>query len=63
VPFEVVLGRPVLAFARSEDVSVSKSENVARQILLDLHTSGYEDFILVADTHQAFIKGPMAKTA
>ena len=44
-------------------MSVSKSENVARQILLDLHTSGYEDFILVADTHQAFIKGPVAKPA
>ena len=56
VIIEIVLGRPVMILIRGKDVPVSKSENVARQILLDLHPSRYEDLILVADTHQAFVE-------
>jgi len=46
---------------RGEEVPVSKSENVARKILFNLYPSGYEDLILVADTHQAFIERPVAE--
>lgn len=63
MPFEISLGRPVLVFTGGEDVSVSESQNVARQVLFDLHPFRYEDFIIVADTHQAFIKGPVAEAA
>ena len=42
-------------------MSVSKSENVARQILLELDPLRYEDLVLDPDTHKAFIKGPVAE--
>ena len=60
---EVVLGWPVLVLARREDVPVPKSENVARQILLELDPLRYEDLVLDPDTHQAFIKRPMTEAA
>ena len=50
---EIVLGRPVLAFTRGEDVPVSESKNMTRQILLDLHPFGYEPLISV----DKFIRG------
>jgi len=42
---KVFLSRPVLILIWGEDVPVSESKNVARQILLDLHPFGNEDFI------------------
>ena len=60
---EGVLGRPVLILIWGEDVSVTEGQNVAGQVLLDLYPFGHEDFILVTNAHQAFIKRPVAKTA
>jgi hypothetical protein len=58
---EGVLGRPVLILIWGEDMPVSESKNVAGQVLLDLDPFGHEDLIFDADTHQAFIKRPMAE--
>jgi hypothetical protein len=44
-------------------VPVAESENVARQILFDLNAFRNEDLVLDPNTHQAFIKGPVAEAA
>ena len=63
VVIEVVLGRPVLILSRGEDGSVAQSQNVAGQVLFDLHPSRNEDLVLNADTHQSFIKRPVTEAA
>jgi len=47
VIIKVFLSGPVLVFVRGEDGSVSESENMAGQILLDLYPSGYDNLIRI----------------
>ena len=60
---QVVLSRPVLVFLWGEYVPIAKGQNVAWQVLFDLHPFGNENLILIADTHQALIKRPVAEAA
>jgi hypothetical protein len=63
VVIQVVLCRPVLVFNWGEDGTVEKGQDVAGQVLFDLDPFRNQHFIFSADTHQAFIKGPVAEAA
>ena len=50
-------------FVRVKYGPVRECKDVAGQILLKLHTAGYQDLVMFSHAHKSFIKGPVTETA